>query len=79
MENKIIKLLEKKGIIASLVGFLLVAPINGFTIYRFFADKGLTENQERIFIVCNLVGIFWVMLPSSIKLISKAFTLEVTD
>jgi len=79
MENKLIKLLEKKGIIASLVGFLLVAPINGFTIYRFFKDLGLTDGQKDVFIWVNIVAWIWVILPSRISLKSDKFTLEIED
>ena len=79
MENKLIKLLEKKGIIASFVGFLLAMPVNGYTVYLFFKGTGLTEGQQGSFIWINIVAWIWVILPSSIKLISKGLTLEVTD
>ena len=76
---KFIELLEKKGIIASIVGFILALPVNIFTVYRFFADKGLSENQINIFMWVNIVAWVWVILPSSITLTSSKFTLEIKD
>jgi hypothetical protein len=79
MKEGIIKLLEKKGIIASIVGFLLALPVNGYTVYLFFKGTGLTEGQQDSFLWINIVAWIWVILPSSIKLVSKGLTLEVTD
>lgn len=76
---KFIEFIEKKGILASIVGFLLAIPVNGFTVYKFFTDSKLSENQLDIFIWVNIVAWIWVILPSSITLTSSKFTLEVKD
>lgn len=76
---KLINLLEKKGIIASIIGFLLALPVNGYTVYLFFNGIGLTEGQKDSFIWVNIIAWVWVILPSAIKLSSSKFTLEITD
>lgn len=76
---RIIEILEKKGIIASVMGFILALPVNGYTVYRFFMDKGLSENQINIFMWVNIIAWVWVILPSSISIVSGKFTLEIKD
>lgn len=75
----LIEIVEKKGIIASIIGFILALPVNAYTIYLFFADKGLSENQIDIFIWVNIVAWIWVILPSSITITGPKFTLEIKD
>jgi hypothetical protein len=79
MCTKLLAILEKKGIISTVLGILFSAPINAWIVYKFF-DKSNFSNQELITAcICNFIGMVWFMLPSVITIKSKLFEITIKD
>ena len=65
---KLWKLLAEKGKIATLIGFFLSAPVNGFALYSLFWNKNLSESQLWQIVIINAIGMVWFILPSEISI-----------
>lgn len=75
-----IKFLERKGLIATIIGFFLSAPLNLKVTFDFFVrEKYYTVEELTGVIVLNLIGIIWFILPSSITFEGGKFKFEVKD
>lgn len=71
--------LDKKGRIATIIGFLFAVPVNAKFLYMFFKGFELTNQMLISMMVYNAIGMVWFILPSRISLKSEKFTLEVED
>jgi len=73
--------LGEKGKIATIVGMLMGVPCAVWLYARlfFFREVPITEAEKDLIIMIQLFAIGWFMMPSSIKIISKLFTIEVVD
>lgn len=76
---KIWEMLDKKGRIATIIGFCFAAPINGKVIFDFFKGNIATVESLYSAIFINVIAIIWFILPSSIKIKGSKFELEVID
>lgn len=66
--GKLWKLLAEKGKIATVIGFCLSAPVNGFALWSLFTDIQLSESQLWQIVIINAVGMVWFILPSEITI-----------
>jgi len=66
MIKKIIKLLEKKGVLATFIGLLISLPENMYLLYLFFTGEEWTSVMRDQALVMNMIGMFWFILPSKI-------------
>ncbi len=77
--NKLIAILEKKGILATLIGIMFAAPINAKLCYNFYRSISMTDGELKTAAVMNLIGMLWFMLPSVIEIKSKLFEVIIKD
>jgi len=74
------KALAEKGKIATVIGFLFVAPINAKVVWDFFhGGINYTEAQTQTLLLVNIIGWVWVILPSSITMTAGNFKFEIKD
>ncbi len=74
--NKLVSFLEKKGIIATILGMVFAFPVNAKLCYAFYKSIDMTKDQLTTAAVMNLIAMFWFMLPSIIEL--KAGNIQFT-
>ena len=79
MIDIIFKYLEKKGILATIMGLMFSFPINLRVAYCFFMEETMSDEQLMAACILNLIGMFWFMLPSVIVIKSKLFELRIED
>jgi integral membrane sensor domain MASE1 len=79
MLQKIINLLERKGIIATLIGLLFALPINIRIVYAFYKNIELSNGQLMTACVMNCIACVWFILPSAIIIKSKLMSIEIKD
>jgi hypothetical protein len=77
--NKILTILEKKGSIATVIGFLFALPVNTFFTIQFFRNNVMDDAQLKGIIVMNIIGMCWFILPSVIEIKSKLFEITIKD
>jgi len=58
----------EKGKIASIIGFLLSFPANGYALYSLFTNTSLSEAQLWQIVIVNAVGMVWFILPSRVSI-----------
>lgn len=73
------KLLAEKGKIATLIGLLLALPSNIWFLWKFFHLSELSVSTLESLAIINGLAMFWFMMPSTIKIVSKALTIEIID
>lgn len=83
MVNKIIdrvmKLLEKKGVWSSVAGLQLAFSLNWFYIKWFIDGTEIKEWQTQAFLVGSVIAMGYLMLPSVIEISSKIFKFTIKD
>jgi hypothetical protein len=79
MDNKIISLLEKKGIWSSVAGLQLAFALNWFYIGHFRRGVEIPEWQTGAFIGGSVIAMGYLMLPSVIEISSKLFKFIIKD
>ncbi len=77
--KKLWTMLEKKGKIATIIGFVLSLPVNAKFIYLFFKGSVFEDNNLKAIIVINVVAMIWFILPSKIIIKSEKLTIEIED
>lgn len=77
--SKFIAFMEKKGILATIIGLLFATPINIRLCFNFYHSIAMTDGQLKTAAVMNLIAMCWFMLPSEISIKSKLFTLVIKD
>ncbi|MCP4990797.1 MAG: hypothetical protein GY928_33590 [Colwellia sp.] len=77
--KKLWEMLEKKGKIATIIGFVLSLPVNAKFVYLFFTNQIFKEDFLKAVIVVNIVAMVWFILPSKISLKSEKLTIEIED
>ena len=74
------KLIAEKGKIATIIGFLLSIPVNGWAVYRLYNGSIVTIDQLWHVVILNSIAIVWFILPSEISIKSvKGLEIIVKD
>ena len=72
--------LAEKGRIATLIGFGLTFPVNGWSMVAFFSDWNVPEAKLWQIVIINAVGMVWFILPSKIIIESgKGLKIQIED
>lgn len=66
--NKLWKLLAEKGKLATLIGFFLACPANGWALYKLYKGAIVTMDQLWVVVIINSIAIVWFILPSEISI-----------
>ena len=77
--NKVIGLLEKKGIWSSIVGLSLAFPLNWNFVGWFIGGEEISERQLYSYIAGSFVAMGYLMLPSIIEIKSNLLTFTIKD
>lgn len=72
-------LLEEKGKIATIIGGILGSMTNNKLLFDLYTNYHFTENDFKKYILSYGVSVTFMILPSTIEIISKAFTLKIKD
>jgi hypothetical protein len=72
-------LLQEKGKIATIIGFVLSLPVNTYFVYLFFTKQIFEDDFLKAIIVVNIVAMIWFILPSKILVKSDKLTIEIED
>lgn len=70
---------EYKGVISSILGFILSFPINTYFIYMFLMESQITRERLEIIVIINILAITWYLMPSKIEIGGKIFTIKIED
>lgn len=77
--NKFIKVFEKKGIIATIIGLIFAIPVNARLTYLIIKNSEVNRSVLEIAIVMNLISMIWFMLPSEISINFGKFNIIIKD
>jgi len=77
--KKLWQVLDHKGKIASIQGSLLAFPVNAHLVYSYFSKIELTEAQLLTAVILNGIAVAWFILPSTIEITGKLFSLKIID
>lgn len=73
------KILEKKGKIATVIGFILSLPVNIRFLYLFFSNTLFEDDFLKAVIVVNVVAMIWFILPSKLVIEAPKLRIEIED
>lgn len=76
---KLWDMLDKKGRVATIIGFMFAIPVNAKFLYLFFKGVELTNGMLTSMMVYNAIGMVWFILPSKILVKSDKLTIEIED
>ena len=71
--------LKEKGKIATIIGFILAIPANGWAIWNLYNGAMVTVDQLWVVVIINSIAIVWFILPSEISIKAKSLEIIVKD
>ena len=71
--------LKEKGKIATIIGFILAIPANGWAIWNLYKGAMVTIDQLWVVVIINSIAIVWFILPSEISIKAKSLEIIVKD
>jgi hypothetical protein len=72
-------LMNHKGYIATILGVLVVLPVNIQVVIRYFTKSAFSEAELITITVINILAMLWVILPSRITFEGGKFKFSIED
>ena len=76
---KFLAFFKNKGVLCTILGILFATPVNIKIILNFYKQVEMTNQILMAACVLNIIGMFWVMLPSVIVIKSKLLEIRIED
>lgn len=77
--NKFLAFFKNKGVLCTILGIAFATPVNIKIILNFYKQVEMTNQILMAACVLNIIGMFWVMLPSVIVIKSKLLEFRIED